>query len=780
MQIMTSEFNISKRHKTEINDIINIIENYTKNDDINILLKAYENLHNYIKDKDINEISIDICNSYLKAVIDTIDNIKNKKVDSRAVIILGCNILRMLSKHKNINNSEVMSKFINCIYNLIHNNNKNKEVLKYTLEILLNFDTIIDHNYISICRIQIINNVIKKNTEDKTIVLNSCLVIKKNYNIKKNKEYTYYCLETLISILKVYPNDEEIQESLCNVIIEIISFKTSFDHNIIMKNNGIDIFITNIKKYKNNLNIVKYSCQLLIFLLTIPTDHGKYGSKKIVNFENIITEIIKLDCIEFLSDICDISKNSLLMSILLLIRKLCLSKENYIRIINAGYINKILQTIEKYKKNENIVFECLCILKCIYLYDIIETKEQLNYIILQSSDINIILSVMKMYINNVKILIKSFQIIYRYNNLPISYNETLSNNFLELSLLKDIKFRNYRFETIYNKSQIFIDIGGIDVIFEIIEKNKNNVNILIHFYNLLFHYIYSNGKIAINEIVNKGGIKIITESLKTHIKNKNLRLYTLLLLGFFCINPDTPYLTHSNKEYQIIVFKSGCIQLAMESLQIETNNNECRELNAAIALIAAITIENKDNVINIIEYGGLNVILGAIKAVNNKNVLLTQKVLLAHRACYLIANILIANISDHGTMKFAMENGIELVIHMMKEFIKDRGLCNPLKVLYYVSKNEELLMSIATILGMVGGFNFLIEFIHIRSEDKYNENVHEYASEILNNLTKDNSILKKMRNDKVLEQVLEMTNTEKMTDEIRNKYSEFINKLKTK
>ena len=252
------------------------------------------------------------------------------------------------------------------------------------------------------------------------------------------------------------------------------------------------------------------------------------------------------------------------------------------------------------------------------------------------------------------------------------------------------------------------------------------------------------------------------------------------MLGFFCINPDTPYLTHSNKEYQIIVFKSGCIQLAMESLQIETNNNECRELNAAIALIAAITIENKDNVINIIEYGGLNVILGAIKAVNNKNVLLTQKVLLAHRACYLIANILIANISDHGTMKFAMENGIELVIHMMKEFIKDRGLCNPLKVLYYVSKNEELLMSIATILGMVGGFNFLIEFIHIRSEDKYNENVHEYASEILNNLTKDNSILKKMRNDKVLEQVLEMTNTEKMTDEIRNKYSEFINKLKTK
>lgn len=128
-------------------------------------------------------------------------------------------------------------------------------------------------------------------------------------------------------------------------------------------------------------------------------------------------------------------------------------------------------------------------------------------------------------------------------------------------------------------------------------------------------------------------------------------------------------------------------------------------------------------------------------------------------------------------MKFAMENGIELVINMMKEFSKDKGLCNPLKVLYYVSKNDELLMSIATAIGEIGGFKFLIEFIHIRLEDKYNENVHEYASEILNNLVKDNIILKKMRNDKVLEKILEMTNSVEMTDESRKKYSVLICKL---
>lgn len=778
MQIMSEEFSISKKHKTEIDNIINIIKNY-KNDDINILLKAYENLHNYIKDKDINVISIDIYNSYLKAVVDTIYNIKNTKVDSRKTIVIGCDILQILSKYQNISKLEVIPEFINCIYSLIQKNNKNKEVLKYTLEILLNFSTIIDHDYISICRIQIIKGVMQNNiivnSENKTIVLNSCLVIEKNFDIKKNKEYTYYCLETLILILKANPNDEEIQESLLNTIIKIISFNTTQDYKIIIKNNVINISVANIKKYESNLKIVAYSCNLLIFLLTIPSDNSKYGDKKIENFEDIITEIVKLDCIELLNDQNKISNIKLIQPILILIRRLCTSEENYIRIVKADYINKILQIIEKYKEKVNIVLLSLCFLKYIYLYDIRIMKKLYN-IILKQSDIEMIISVIKLHTNNVKIIFESFTILYRYNCLPISLNnETSNNNCLEVSLLRDIKLKKYRLETLYNKSNIFINIGGIDVIFEVIEKNKNNIQFIIDSYNILCNYIYNNGKIAIDEVVNKGGIKIVTESLKTHITSnkKNIRRYTLLLLGLFCINPDTPYLTSCNKEYQIIIFNSGCIQLAMESLQIEITNNECMELNAAMSLLAGMTIDNKDSVVNIIEYGGFNVILRVIKTINKKNVSLEQRVFLAHRVCYLIVNILIANISDHGTMKFAMENGIELVVQMMKEFIKDRGLCNPLKVLYYVSKNDELLMSIATIIGMVGGFKFLFEFIHIRSEDKYNENVHEYASEILNNLTKDNSILKKMKNDKVLEQVL------KMTDEIQNKYSELICKLKT-
>jgi len=766
MQIMTEEFSISKKQKTEIDNYINNIKKYKKdNDDIKILLKAYEDLHNYIKDKDINEISIDICNSYLKAVIDTINNIKNTKIDSRKVIIVGCDILRMLSKHKNISNSEVIPEFVNCIYNLIRKNNKNKEVLEHTIKTLLNFDTKKDYDYKIINRIQIIIDVMKNNiilnSDNKTIVLNLCMVIKNNYKINKIKEYTNICFETLLLILKANPNDEEIQELLSNMILNI-----NIDRKIIMINNGIDIFVANIKKYESNLNIVAYSCNLLIFLLTNSSE----------NVEDIITEIIKLDCIEFLSDQNKISNIRLMEVILILIRKLCTSGENYIRIVNAGYINKILQTIKKYKEKVNIVLLCLCFLKYIYLYDI---KFMKNYhsIILEKSDIEIIISVVKLHSNNVKIQFESFQILYRYNFLPIFLNnETLNNNCLEVSLLKDIKLREYRFEILYKKSQTFIDIGGIDVIFEAIKNNNDNLQFIIDCYNILCNYVHNNGKLAIDEIVKKGGIKIVTESLKTHIKNnkKNIRRYTLLLLGLFCINPDTPYLTSCNKEYQIIIFNSGCIQLAMESLQIESINNECMELNAAVSLLAAITIDNKDSVANIIECGGFNVILGVIKTINKKKVLSEHRVFLAHRVCYLIVNILIANISDHGIMKFAMENGIELVVQMMKEFIKDRGLCNPLKVLYYVSKNDDLLMSIATAIGMVGSFKFLFEFIYIRYEDKYNENVHEYASEILNNLAKDNSILKKMKNDKVLEQVLEING------KTRNKYSEIINKLETK
>lgn len=770
MQIMSEE--ICKKQKTELDNNINIIKNHTKDNDIKKLLEAYEYLQKYIKekDKDINEI---IYNSCLEVVINSIDNIKNTTNDSRRVIIVGCDILRMLSEHKNISNSEVMSDFVNCIYNLIRKNNKNKEVLNHTIKTLLNFDTKKDYDYIIINRIQIIIDVMKNNiivnNENKTLFLNLCMVIKNNYIINKIKEYTNICLETLLLILKANPNDEEIQELLSNMILNI-----NIDRKIIMVNNGVEIFIANIKKYENNLNIVTYSCKILVFLLTISPDNLKE------NFENIITEIIKLDCIEFLSDKNKISNIRLMQPILVLIRKLCSSEENYIRIINAGYINKILQIIEKYKNNVNIVLLCLCFLKYIYLYDIRIMKKTHN-IILEPSDIKIIISVIKLHTNNVKIQVESFQILYRYNFLDIfSNNDSSNNNCLEVSLLRDIKLRNYRFETIYNKNQTFIVIGGIDVILEAIEKNKNNVQFIIDCYNILSHYIYCNGKIAIDELIKKGGIKIITESLKTHIKNnnKNIRRYTLLLLGSCCINPDTPYLTCPNKEYQIIIFNSGCIQLAMESLQIEITNNECMELNSTISLLAAISIDNKDSVINIIEYGGFNVILGVIKTINKKNeISLTHRVFFAHRVCYLIANILIANISDHGTMKFAMENGIELVINMMKEFSKDKGLCNPLKVLYYVSKNDELLMSIATAIGEIGGFKFLIEFIHIRLEDKYNENVHEYASEILNNLVKDNIILKKMRNDKVLEKILEMTNSVEMTDESRKKYSVLICKL---
>lgn len=770
MQIMSEE--ICKKQKTELDNNINIIKNHTKDNDIKKLLEAYEYLQKYIKekDKDINEI---IYNSCLEVVINSIDNIKNTTNDSRRVIIVGCNILRMLSEHKNISNSEVMSDFVNCIYNLIRKNNKNKEVLNHTIKTLLNFDTKKDYDYIIINRIQIIIDVMKNNiivnSENKTLFLNLCMVIKNNYIINKIKEYTNICLETLLLILKANPNNEEIQELLSNMILNI-----NIDRKIIMVNNGVEIFIANIKKYENNLNIVTYSCKILVFLLTISPDNLKE------NFEDIITEIIKLDCIEFLSDKNKISNIRLMQPILVLIRKLCSSEENYIRIINAGYINKILQIIEKYKNNVNIVLLCLCFLKYIYLYDIRIMKKTHN-IILEPSDIKIIISVIKLHTNNVKIQVESFQILYRYNFLDIfSNNDSSNNNCLEVSLLRDIKLRNYRFETIYNKNQTFIVIGGIDVILEAIEKNKNNVQFIIDCYNILSHYIYCNGKIAIDELVKKGGIKIITESLKTHIKNnnKNIRRYTLLLLGSCCINPDTPYLTCPNKEYQIIIFNSGCIQLAMESLQIEITNNECMELNSTISLLAAISIDNKNSVINIIEYGGFNVILGVIKTINKKNeISLTHRVFFAHRVCYLIVNILIANISDHGTMKFAMENGIELVVRMIKDFCKDKGLCNPLKVLYYVSKNDELLMSIATAIGEIGGFKFLIEFIHIRLEDKYNENVHEYASEILNNLVKDNIILKKMRNDKVLEKILEMTNSVEMTDESRKKYSVLICKL---
>ena len=56
---------ICKKQKTELDNIINIIQNYTKYDDIKILLKAYENLQNYIKDKLALELARGMINGKL-------------------------------------------------------------------------------------------------------------------------------------------------------------------------------------------------------------------------------------------------------------------------------------------------------------------------------------------------------------------------------------------------------------------------------------------------------------------------------------------------------------------------------------------------------------------------------------------------------------------------------------------------------------------------------------------------------------------------------------------
>ena len=199
---MSEEMCINKRHKIELDNTINIIENFKKDDNINILLKAFESLQNYIKDRDINAINTDICNSCLKAVIYTIENINNKKV-----IVIGCNILRILSEYENIINSELYPNFIKCIYSVTRKNNTNNEILINTIQTLLNFDIKKDNDNININnRIVIIIDVMKKNiklnSENKTIVLNSCKVINNNYTNKRVKEYTYICLDTFIAIMK--------------------------------------------------------------------------------------------------------------------------------------------------------------------------------------------------------------------------------------------------------------------------------------------------------------------------------------------------------------------------------------------------------------------------------------------------------------------------------------------------------------------------------------------------------------------------------------------------
>jgi hypothetical protein len=546
-----------------------------------------------------------------------------------------------------------------------------------------------------------------------------------------------------------------------------------------VKENGIEVFIANIKKYKDNTKIVEYTCSILCFLLTIPSNNTMHVNVINKILEDRITYIITLDCIEIIFKAINIfiknentNEHTMIEAAFLLLRKLCSSQANNVIFMKTDYINIIIATIDKYKEDESFVIYCLNFLKYIYC-DFPTIKKQEDPI--QFRDIEILLSIMKLYINNTHIFVVTCSILSRWYvlhpvNLP---QDTSSCGQLEIVFLNNEYFTKIIHDIPNNIKNTKVDIESIELIFEAMKKHVNKTCILTVCCLILTQYIHNIGDLAINKILNMRGIHIAIESLKTHIENKTVRSSVCFLLGTLCKIPNTPYLTKSNKTIQQDIFKAGGIEHAMMSLRQKTN--DVMELNNASLFLASISLDNEnvEIVTEIINHGGLKVILEAMTITKQ-----TNRVILAYHICCLIINILIANISHNDSMKFAKEGGIEVVIQIMKDFMNDRGLCNPLKLLCLVSKNKDLLMSIATAIGTEGGFPFLLEFINIRTEDKYDNKIHEHTIEILNNLAKEHYILNKMKDEKVFEWIENtLKNNTNMTKETYQGYNDLISIL---
>jgi phosphoribosyl-ATP pyrophosphohydrolase len=577
--------------------------------------------------------------------------------------------------------------------------------------------------------------------------------------------------------MKANQNHEEIQLYLSLIVYKITLLKKFCIHNEIVEENGVEVFIANIKKYTDNTKIIEYSCTILYFLLTIQNNNTIHVNVINKILEDIKSQIITTNCIEIIFKAINIfiknvkiNEHTMIDAAFVLLRKLCSIHANNNILMKTEYINIIITTINKYKKNESFVIYCLNFLKYIYC-DFPTIKIQDDPI--QFRDIEFLVTVIKLYINNTRIIVIICSILSRWYELnPVNLPEdTSSCGVLEIVFLNNEYFTKLIDDPIYNIKNTTVDI---EVIFEVIEKHRSNTNVMTICCLILTQYIYIKGDLAVIKIVNMKGIYIAIESLKTHIENKTIRSSVCFLLGTLCKLQNTLYLTKSNKTIQQDIFKTGCIEYAMMTLQQKTNN--VMELNNASLLLASISLDNENSeiVTEIINHGSFKVILGAMVTTKQKN-----RVILAYHICCLIINILIANINHNNSMKFAKEGGIEVVIQIMKDFMNDRGLCNPLKLLCLISNNKDLLMSIATAIGTEGGFPFLLEFINIRTEDKYDNKIHEHTTEILNNLAKEQYILNKMKNDKVLEWIEKtIKNNTNMTKKTYQEYQDLITILR--
>jgi hypothetical protein len=682
-----------------INVIMHIIKKYDKNIELlqytNDILGNLANTENNMK-----KISLAGAIEYVIKTI-TVQKIKNMN----KVIRSGCRTLEKFIIYNNVKSSIS----IDCINNVIIQNISDPYILVHALPIissLLNLETqdLIENK---ILNKDIFFKIIKKYLNNKN---NSVLIVSTSftilytmnkYNSCLNNSYSYIVIIPIIDAMKQFQIDENIQCIGIDIMLYHVKQK-KITNDIFATRDGVYVLITAINIHINNTEIVNGALKILDFLIeknenTINIINSYYGIGiiKIIKVLKNLLLVIKDNNFEDLLFVC------------LLIEKLCKSSILYDRIITGDGLKIILLIIQKHKDDTkiNILLELFN-----KLYNKNSLSDNTNKKELQIIDINTIIYIMKKYENDISVQISGYEILAKWYMISS------------------------------DRHNLFVDLGIFNIIVKAIKTYKNNDILQTIIYDILALFISRIGQGEIKNVFEKEGITLLIKEICENSKNSLMRNNACKLFAYLCIFNDKIkqdyFCDKGFIEYGIGVLQeyNTCVLQEYNTCVLQEYNTcvfQEDENNYACHLLANISWNNEKNINKIVEYECIKTVLIRIQNSKKKNIQKWPLILL---------NNLIQN--EDNYFEFALAGGIQIIVNIMNNNKDCKYIHYILKLLSQVSKVEKLVTTIIT----TESINCLLEFINTSKISI----VHEYVSEIMINLIKEQYIINELKDIEVI------------------------------
>ena len=709
----------------------------------------------------------------INVIISAIEN----NINNTTIIVSMCMILYNLSKtFSKLVEKIIDANGINIIMHIITKYDKNIELLQYTNDILGNLANT-KNNMKKISLAGAIESVIKTITVQKInkkkhknmnkVIRSGCRTLEKF--IVYNNVKSSISIDCINNVIIQNISDPYILVHALPIILSLIDIQ-SIENKILNK----DIFFKIIKKYLNNKS---NSVLIVSTTFSILYTMNKYNSclnndfsyiviipiidamKQFQNDENI--QYIGINIMHYhvkqkkiTNDIfatrdgvyvlitainIHINNTEIVNGALKILDFLIEQNNNTINIINSYYgigIIKIIKVLKnlllviKDNNFEDLLFVCMLIeklCKSSILYDRIITGDGLKTILL----------IIQKYKENtqINILLELFNKLYNKNSLSDNTNkkelQIIDINTIIYIMKKyendvSVQISGYQilkkwYMISSDRYNLFLDLGIFNTIIKAIKTYKNNDILQTIIYDILALFISKIGQDEIKNVFEKEKITLLIKEICENSKNSLMRNNACKLFAYLCIFND--------KIKQDYFCDEGFIEYGISMLHEDENNNACH-------LLANISWNNDKNINKIVEYKCIKTVLIIIQNSKKKNIQKWRLILL---------NNLIQN--EDNCLEFALAGGIQIVVNIMNDNKDYLYVHYILKLLYLVSKVKKLATTIIT----TGSINCLLDFINTSKISI----VHEYVSEIMINLIKEQHIINELK-DKYIDKDIEV------------------------